>query len=102
VQWTHSSSTETTLRQLKASGYRIYAIEQSASSISLETLKPDPDNRYALVFGNEVKGVDPQLIPLLDGCIEIPQSGIKHSLNIAVCAGIVLWKFYETTILKKA
>ncbi len=102
VVWSYSETTRAVLQELKAANYRIYAIEQSDGAVSLESLTPDSDTHYALVFGNEVKGVDPELIPLLDGCIEIPQSGIKHSLNIAVCAGIVLWKFYESLILKRA
>ena len=102
VKWSYQVKTIDAIANLKKEGYKIFAIEQGDTSVSLEDICPEPGIRYALVFGHEVKGVDSQLIPLLDGCIEIPQSGIKHSLNVAVCAGIVLWKFYETIILKKA
>ena len=102
VAWNYYSSTREALEILKREGYRVYAVEQCEPCITLETLNAVQGAKYALVFGNEVKGVDENLIPLLDGCIEIPQSGTKHSLNISVCAGIVLWKFYETLTLKKA
>ncbi|MEO8859982.1 MAG: TrmH family RNA methyltransferase, partial [Ginsengibacter sp.] len=72
--------------------YKIFAVEQVADSISLEKLAElDPD-KIAFIFGNEVSGVDQQTISLCDGCIEIPQFGMKHSLNISVAAGIVLWE----------
>lgn len=102
VSWKYYDTTESALRELKESGYKIYAVEQGNPSISLEVFNAFADEKYALVFGNEVKGVSESLIPLLDGCIEIPQSGIKHSLNISVCAGVVLWKFYEHLMLGKA
>lgn len=101
VEWEYAATTDTALRELKKEGYEIFAVEQSDSAISLEDLKLSSEKKYALVFGNEVKGVDENLIPLLNGCIEIPQSGTKHSLNISVCAGVVLWKCYEELILKK-
>ncbi|MDQ3049524.1 MAG: RNA methyltransferase [Bacteroidota bacterium] len=102
VSWNYFDTTEQALREMKAAGYKIFAIEQGDPSTSLEVFKVVADEKYALVFGNEVKGVSETLIPLLDGCIEIPQSGIKHSLNISVCAGVVLWKFYEQLMLGKA
>jgi len=102
VRWKHFETTAEALESLKSDGYTIYAVEQSDPCISLESVEAVSGSKYALVFGNEVKGVDERLIPLLDNCIEIPQSGTKHSLNISVCAGIVLWKFYELLTLKKA
>ncbi len=102
VRWKHFETTHQALEMLKAGGYTILAVEQCDPCITLESLVSADNTKYALVFGNEVKGVDDSLIPLLDGCIEIPQSGTKHSLNISVCAGIVLWKFYEQLALKKA
>jgi len=96
VKWRHFSSTLDALKELKESGYRILAIEQADTSIYLNEFNFDLENeRLALVFGNEVKGVDDALIPLLDGCLEIPQFGTKHSLNVSVCAGVVLWELFS-------
>jgi len=83
--------------QLKDHGYKIYAVEQAEGSISLENFTEE-DQKIAVIFGNEVEGVDANLLPLCDGCIEIPQLGMKHSLNISVAAGIVLWKLSESKI----
>lgn len=99
VAWQYFTTSAEAVEDLKSQGYLIYAIEQSDSSISLDHFQPVDGSKYALIFGNEVKGVDPALIPLLDGAIEVPQSGIKHSLNISVCAGVVLWSFYEKIVL---
>lgn len=101
VEWEYYENTFDAVAALQSKNYFIYAIEQSDASITLEKLIVNPILRYALIFGNEVKGVDEKLIPLLNGCIEIPQSGTKHSLNISVCAGVVLWKFYEKLKLEK-
>lgn len=96
VKWRHFSSTQDALKELKESGYRTLAIEQADTSIYLNEFNFDFENeRLALVFGNEVKGVDDALIPLLDGCLEIPQFGTKHSLNVSVCAGVVLWELFS-------
>ena len=93
VKWSHYGSTLDAVVILKQRGYRIYAIEQAEPSIPLDGFHFALDtDRIALVFGNEVKGVDDSLIPFLDGCIEVPQAGIKHSLNISVCVGIVTGK----------
>ncbi len=99
VAWEYFKDTSEALRQLKISGYNIFAVEQSDSSIMLNDFVPQKGEKYALIFGNEVKGVDDQLIDLIDHCIEVPQSGTKHSLNVSVCAGVVLWRFYEKLIL---
>jgi 23S rRNA (guanosine2251-2'-O)-methyltransferase len=101
VPWRYYQETSDALKQLRDDGFELLAIEQSDKSISLERVLPVQDKKYALIFGHEVNGVDQRLIPMLDGCIEIPQSGTKHSLNVSVCAGIVLWKFYEKLILQK-
>jgi tRNA G18 (ribose-2'-O)-methylase SpoU len=101
VAWEYFNDTMEVVQVLKKSDYKIFAIEQSDSGTTLENLTVSSDQKYALIFGNEVKGVDEKLLPFVDGCIEIPQSGIKHSLNISVCAGIVLWKFYEFLHLAK-
>jgi len=91
VDWSYAESTVEAVRELKKDGYLVYAVEQADESISLRDFMPDPAARLALIFGHEVTGVQEPVIPLVDGCIEIPQSGTKHSLNISVSAGIVLW-----------
>jgi tRNA G18 (ribose-2'-O)-methylase SpoU len=81
--------------ELKQRGYKIYAVEQAEGSISLEKFIATQDEKIAVIMGNEVEGVAADLLPLCDACIEIPQLGTKHSLNISVAAGIVLWKLCE-------
>jgi 23S rRNA (guanosine2251-2'-O)-methyltransferase len=95
VSWKHYLNTEDAIVELRNEGYIIYAVEQAEEAVMLSDLHLSVNQKYAVIFGHEVKGVDESLIPLIDGCIEIPQSGTKHSLNVSVCAGIVLWKFYE-------
>ena len=97
VKWTHHDSTINAIMHLKKSGYKVFAIEQAEPSISLDEFYfSQGQDRLAIVFGNEVKGVDEALIPFLDGCIEVPQSGVKHSLNVSVCVGVVLWELYKS------
>jgi 23S rRNA (guanosine2251-2'-O)-methyltransferase len=96
IMWKQYGSTQEALIDLKADGYKIYAIEQADTSVALVQFKENwLHTPIALVFGNEVKGVDEALIPMLDGCVEIPQSGTKHSLNVSVCLGVVLWELYR-------
>jgi tRNA G18 (ribose-2'-O)-methylase SpoU len=95
VQWKYFENTLAAIADLKAKAYHICAIEQVANSVSLAQLTIDKDLKYALIFGNEVMGVDQQAINQSDTCIEIPQFGTKHSFNIAVTAGIVLWECYR-------
>lgn len=95
VSWEYVEKTEEVVRDLKASGYQILAIEQVEESISLENFEIEPEKKYALVLGNEVFGVEQEVINLCDKSIEIPQAGTKHSLNVSVCAGIVIWNFFE-------
>lgn len=102
VPWEYFTNTAEVLEKLTREGYQIIAVEQADNSDSLEKAPINSGEKYALVFGHEVKGVDEALIPFFHRAIEVPQSGTKHSLNIAVCAGIVLWKFYEELYLKKA
>jgi tRNA G18 (ribose-2'-O)-methylase SpoU len=90
VSWLYFEHTIDAIEQLKEHGYGVYAVEQVEGSISLEDFNTS-DKKIAVVFGNEVEGVDSELLPHCDGCIEIPQLGMKHSLNISVAAGIVLW-----------
>lgn len=91
VDWLYFESTLESINFYKSEGYSIYAIEQTSDSISLLDFKIS-DKPICLIFGNEVDGVDAALLPHCDGCIEIPQHGTKHSLNVSVCAGIVLWQ----------
>ena len=91
VPWEYFEETEIAVQWLKESGYRVFAVEQVENSISLPDFTPEKDKKLALVFGNEVKGVQQSVIDVCDGAIEIPQYGTKHSFNISVSAGIVLW-----------
>jgi len=91
VPWEYFEETEGAVQQLKESGYRVFAVEQVENSISLPDFIPEKDQKLALVFGNEVKGVQQSIVNICDGAIEIPQYGTKHSFNISVSAGIVLW-----------
>jgi 23S rRNA (guanosine2251-2'-O)-methyltransferase len=95
VDWKHFGSTVTAINELKDNKFHIISLEQARGSISLTGFYPDRHKRYALVFGNEVRGVDQEVINMSDTCVEIPQFGTKHSFNIAVSAGIVLWDFYS-------
>ncbi|GAA4469994.1 RNA methyltransferase [Nibrella saemangeumensis] len=93
VNWTYVPDVVTLAQQLKQDGWVIAAVEQAEGSVNLDTFQPDPDNRYAFVFGNEVTGVKQPLVEQADVVLEIPQFGTKHSLNIAVSAGILCWDF---------
>ena len=105
VQWKYYKSTLEAIRELKKSGYMIYAVEQAEGSVmlhqdSLPHPQPLSSERagqppMAVIFGHEVDGVQQDVLDSCDGCIEIPQDGTKHSLNIAVSAGIVLWEFFR-------
>lgn len=91
VDWKHYESTMAACEALREEGYTIMAVEQVENSVSLETFIPSSDQKLAVVFGNEVFGVDEEIVAFADGCIEIPQFGTKHSLNISVSIGVVLW-----------
>ena len=95
VDWQYIDSIEKAVIQLKEEAYTTIAIEQVADSVSLNTYTPNQEGRYALIFGNEVNGVTEEAMALVDLSLEIPQIGNKHSLNISVCAGIVLWDLAE-------
>ncbi len=97
VDWMHFADTMDAVKELKQRGYRIYAIEQAEGSIPLQQFEQVAEP-LALIFGNEVEGVNAGLLPLCDGCIEIPQFGMKHSLNVSVAAGIVLWEMTSARI----
>ncbi|GGH25548.1 RNA methyltransferase [Sphingobacterium alkalisoli] len=93
VLWSHHSDTLSALIELKEQGYTIIAVEQAAGSIMLNEFAPLSSEKYALVFGNEVHGVSEEVMHILDTCIEIPQFGTKHSFNVSVTIGMVLWDF---------
>lgn len=94
VPWTYYPDTEACIAQLKAEGYAVYAVEQVEGSVTLDAFRAAPGMKYALVFGNEVMGVGQRAVDLCDGALEIPQAGTKHSLNVSVSAGVVLWNFF--------
>lgn len=91
VSWKHFGSTSDALAELKSEGWTLCAIEQTHNSVSLETFKPDPAKKYAIILGHEVYGVQQSVVNESDITLEIPQFGTKHSLNVAVTAGILLW-----------
>jgi len=93
VAWKHFANANEAIVDLKANGYKIYAIEQTVDSLKLQEINFEPNEKIAVIFGNEVSGVEQETILQCDGSIEIPQLGMKHSLNIATAAGIVLWEF---------
>lgn len=91
VDWEYRENTAELVRQLKEEGYTIVSVEQTENSTSLEDFHPEEGRRFAYVFGNEVKGVSQEVVDASDLCLEIPQYGTKHSLNVSVSVGIVLW-----------
>ena len=95
VAWSYFSTTAACVQQLKNEGYTIVAVEQIAESVMLDKLEPVSGEKYALIFGNEVDGVAQEVVDMCDSAIEIPQLGTKHSLNVSVSGGVVLWKFFE-------
>ncbi|CAM3668150.1 RNA methyltransferase [Flavobacterium gelidilacus] len=95
VTWEYAKDVLEVIEKLKAEQVEIYSIEQVENSIMLNDFQPKTDKKYALIFGNEVKGVQQEAINLSDGVIEIPQLGSKHSLNISVSAGIVIWDLFQ-------
>jgi 23S rRNA (guanosine2251-2'-O)-methyltransferase len=92
VEWSYHKSTLDIVRELKSEGFKIIAVEQTEGSVELQKFKTEKGQKYALIFGHEVNGVDQKVLDMCDICIEIPQFGTKHSFNIAVSAGIVLWE----------
>ena len=92
VEWKYFQDVQEAVKSLKEDGYKVYAIEQVDESISLDKFQPEQGSKIALIFGHEVFGVKEELFTFIDGCIEIPQFGTKHSFNVAISAGIVLWE----------
>lgn len=100
VRWSYHSSTLEAVESLLAEGYKVYALEQARGSISLERVTLQENERYAIVLGNEVKGVAQEVIDICTGCIEIPQFGTKHSLNVSVAAGMTIWQMVKSLLHK--
>lgn len=95
VDWEYFEKTEDAVNKLKSEGFKVFAIEQVENSILLPDFNLEKNSKIAVVFGNEVKGVQQSVVNICNGSIEIPQFGIKHSFNISVCAGIVLWDLFH-------
>lgn len=95
VSWKSFQKTEEAILEAKDKGYAVFAVEQTTDRLWLNEFDATPFNGIAIVFGHEVTGVDDQLLSLVDGCIEIPQLGTKHSLNVSVSAGIVMWEIFS-------
>lgn len=91
VEWKYYTQTELALNSLRTQGYTILAIEQCEGSTMLQNFEWNKECKYAIVLGNEVKGVQQHIVDMCDGCIEIPQYGTKHSMNVSVTAGMVIW-----------
>lgn len=98
VDWRYVENTVEAVDNLRGDGYTVFSIEQAENSTMLGDLQLDPVRKYAVVMGNEVKGVNQEVIDHSDGCIEIPQYGTKHSLNVSVTAGIVIWDFFNKLV----
>ncbi len=96
VGWEYYPTTTECAAALKAEGYTLLAIEQVEGAVMLDSLEVDAGKKYALVFGNEVEGVAQEVVDMCDGAIEIPQVGTKHSVNVSVAGGIVLWEFFSS------
>lgn len=101
VEWQYFDTTSKALALLHSSGYSILAVEQTDGSILLNDFHPSPGEKLAIIFGNEVNGIDNEILNLASGCIEIPQFGTKHSINVSVAVGIVIWDvFVKAGMLK--
>ncbi|TAE87411.1 MAG: TrmH family RNA methyltransferase [Bacteroidetes bacterium] len=95
VAWQYFQDEELLIKWLKDNHVKLVVVEQTSASTSLGAFRPNLDEKYAIVLGNEVDGVSPVFIKNADLCVEIPQVGTKHSLNVSVCAGIVMWHFFK-------
>ena len=95
VPWLFFRDSPEAVRALREGGYTVLAAEQAEGAVSLDAFRAEPDKKYALIFGNEVHGVRQEVVDLCDGAIEIPQAGTKHSLNVSVAAGAILWEFFK-------
>ncbi len=95
VSWRYFKDTMEAAQSLRSEGYTLLAIEQCEGSMMLQDFQPDKTKKYAVILGNEVKGVQQSVIDACDGCLEIPQFGTKHSMNVSVTAGIIIWHFAQ-------
>lgn len=100
VDWQYYKTALEAVNALKNDGYEVLSVEQVEHSTKLQHFVPDPSKRYAVVLGNEVKGVHQEVVDASNGCLEIPQFGTKHSMNVSVTAGIIIYKFAESLVLK--
>ena len=100
VAWQYFKDTREAVEQLHREGYTVLSIEQVQGSIALQDLRLEKGKKYAVIFGNEVKGVQQEVVDMSDGCIELPQYGTKHSLNVSVTAGIVIWEFSRQLLIE--
>ena len=96
VEWEYFATTVECVEHLRSQGYHVVAIEQVEGASMLNQMEIDDTKQYALIFGNEVEGVDQAVVDLCDGAIEIPQVGTKHSINVSVAGGVVIWEFYKS------
>ena len=99
VTWKYFDTALQAVEALKADGYEVYSVEQAHGSTMLQNFTPINNKKYAVVLGNEVKGVHQEVIDASDGCLEIPQFGTKHSMNVSVTGGIIIWHFAKNIIL---
>jgi tRNA G18 (ribose-2'-O)-methylase SpoU len=99
VEWRYFDTALEAVEALKSDGYEVYSVEQAHGSTMLQNFTPINNNKYAVVLGNEVKGVHQEVIDASDGCLEIPQFGTKHSMNVSVTGGIIIWHFAKNIIL---
>ena len=99
VTWKYFDTALQAVEALKADGYEVYSVEQAHGSTMLQNFTPINNNKYAVVLGNEVKGVHQEVIDTSDGCLEIPQFGTKHSMNVSVTGGIIIWHFAKNMLL---
>ena len=100
VNWKYVKTALEAVDELKKEGYQVLSVEQVEHSTKLQTFIPQEGQRYAVILGNEVKGVHQEVVDASDGCLEIPQLGTKHSMNVSVTAGIIIYKFAETLMLR--
>lgn len=99
VKWKYFKTAVEAVEQLHVDGYKVYSVEQVEHSTKLQNFVAEPNNRYAVIMGNEVKGVHQEVVDISDGCLEIPQFGTKHSMNVSVTAGIIIYHFAKDLIL---
>jgi tRNA G18 (ribose-2'-O)-methylase SpoU len=99
VSWKYYKTALEAVEELKAQGYEVLAVEQVEHSTKLQNFVPSKEKKYAVVLGNEVKGVHQEVVDACNGCLEIPQLGTKHSMNVSVTAGIIIWKFASQLLL---